>query len=315
MTTQNLLGDLNLEATQALVRAAVETLATRAQESVASGNIIALNGYVELAVNGRNTVAFQVTGTWVATLSVQGTVDGTNWITLTGNQLINVGTDILAASITTTNFLGRANVAGFSKVRVTATAFTSGTAAVTMRASDTDNLVTLNSALPTGGNVLGSVAVTSLGAITPGTAAANLGKLEDNAHTTGDVGTFALSVRNDNAATTPASANGDYQQVSTDEKGTTFTRVSPTANASTITAKTMVASTNQTMLAANAARRFASISNGLAAALLVKLGATATTSSYTVSIAAGGYYEVPSVYTGIIDAISTAAGSVLVTEM
>lgn len=61
----------------------------------------------------------------------------------------------------------------------------------------------------------GSVAVTS---VIPGTAANTLGKAEDAAHASGDVGVFALGVRND-AAATRTSADGDYSPISTDGAG------------------------------------------------------------------------------------------------
>lgn len=48
--------------------------------------------------------------------------------------------------------------------------------------------------------------------------------LEDAAASSGDTGSFSLSVRNDAQATTPASANGDYQQFSTDLKGALYTK-------------------------------------------------------------------------------------------
>lgn len=47
---------------------------------------------------------------------------------------------------------------------------------------------------------------------------------EDAAHVSGDIGSFSMSVRNDAQATTPASANGDYQQLSTDLKGALYTK-------------------------------------------------------------------------------------------
>lgn len=47
---------------------------------------------------------------------------------------------------------------------------------------------------------------------------------EDSAASSGDQGSFSLSVRNDNQATTPASANGDYQQFSTDLKGALYVK-------------------------------------------------------------------------------------------
>lgn len=55
-------------------------------------------------------------------------------------------------------------------------------------------------------------------AITPGTAAANLGKAEDAAHTTGDVGVMALGVRKDTGATI-AGTDGDYAPFQLDASG------------------------------------------------------------------------------------------------
>jgi hypothetical protein len=51
--------------------------------------------------------------------------------------------------------------------------------------------------------------------------------------------------------------------------------------------------------------------------LYIKFGATASATSYTVQVAAGGYYELPMpVYTGIIDGIwASANGNARVTEM
>lgn len=58
--------------------------------------------------------------------------------------------------------------------------------------------------------VSGTVAVSAIStSVTPGTAAANLGKAEDAAHTSGDVGVMALNVRNDSRGTL-AGADGDY---------------------------------------------------------------------------------------------------------
>lgn len=64
--------------------------------------------------------------------------------------------------------------------------------------------------------VSGTVAVGS--SVTPGTAAANLGKAEDAAHADGDVGVMMLAVRND-AGTALAGTTGDYIPLSTDSTG------------------------------------------------------------------------------------------------
>lgn len=73
------------------------------------------------------------------------------------------------------------------------------------------NLVT---ALPAGTNNIGDVDVLS---IVPGTAATNLGKAEDAAHTSGDVGVMALAVRQD--ATAASAADGDYTPLQTNANG------------------------------------------------------------------------------------------------
>jgi hypothetical protein len=66
-----------------------------------------------------------------------------------------------------------------------------------------------------------SASATTSSAITsviPGTAATNLGKAEDAAHTSGDVGVMMLAVRND-AGTVLAGTTGDYIPLSTDPNG------------------------------------------------------------------------------------------------
>lgn len=74
---------------------------------------------------------------------------------------------------------------------------------------------------------------------------------------------------------------------------------------------------NVTLLASNASRRGAMFFNESTAVLYLKLGATATTSDYTVQLGPNEYYEVPvPVYTGRIDGIWSAAnGNVRITEL
>jgi hypothetical protein len=69
--------------------------------------------------------------------------------------------------------------------------------------------------LPAGTNNIGDVDVLS---VVPGTGATNLGKAEDAAHTTGDVGVMPLSVRSDTAAAL-GGTDGDYQPLITDANG------------------------------------------------------------------------------------------------
>lgn len=62
----------------------------------------------------------------------------------------------------------------------------------------------------------------NIDSVTPGTAAANLGKAEDAAHASGDTGVMALAVRRD----TPAAlaADGDYLPVIVDAEGRLWAR-------------------------------------------------------------------------------------------
>lgn len=73
-----------------------------------------------------------------------------------------------------------------------------------------------------------------------------------------------------------------------------------------------------TILAANTSRRGATVFNDADKALYLKFGASASATSFTVKIAAGGYYELPSpVYQGVMSGIWEAGptGSARVTEL
>lgn len=72
-----------------------------------------------------------------------------------------------------------------------------------------------------------------------------------------------------------------------------------------------------TLVASNANRRGAFIFNDSSSALYIKLGATASATSFTVKVAAGGFYELAQpCYTGIIDGIwDSATGAARVTEV
>lgn len=147
--------------------------------------------------------------------------------------------------------------------------------------------------------------------------ATSTAKTEDTAAGSGDVGLFLLAVRNDDAATVPAGANGRYSQVSVDNKGSVFTRYEPAATP-TVTAPALSAATSGAILATNGSRRIATIFNNSGADLYVKLGTAASATSFTTIIPTKGYYEVPTPYTGVIHGFATLAvltGGILVTEV
>ncbi len=73
---------------------------------------------------------------------------------------------------------------------------------------------------------------------------------------------------------------------------------------------------NVTLLASNANRLGATVFNDSTAVLYIKLGATASTTSFTFKAQPDGYYEVPFGYTGIIDGIwASATGNARLTEL
>jgi hypothetical protein len=90
-----------------------------------------------------------------------------------------------------------------------------------------------------------------------------------------------------------------------------------TAPVSTTGTHTNVASsaTNVTLLAANAARRGATVYNDSTKDLYLKCAATASTTSFTVIIGNGGFFPIPFGYTGIVDGLwSSASGSARIVE-
>lgn len=150
---------------------------------------------------------------------------------------------------------------------------------------------------------IGDVDVTS---VTPGTAAASLGKAEDAAHTSGDVGVMALGVQQ--AVSAATGAEGDYAPLQLDSRGQLHVGV-PKASVSTDVSLASAATSAQ-LLGANTARTGLLLTNTDANSVYVYYGTTATSTKFSVIIPANGYWEMPQpIYTGRIDAIWAADGS------
>lgn len=151
-------------------------LLVKASDVTASGNITTqnlvpagvatANSAIELTTDGKDTIAVQVTGTYTGALSLQGTVNGTNWITLGGNVFQQVTTGALSATITSAAVsIFLAGVGAFTKVRITGLAAMTGTAVITIRGVDGNSMVALDGPIPPGSAAIGSVTVAS-GAVT-----------------------------------------------------------------------------------------------------------------------------------------------------
>lgn len=118
------------------------------------------NSSVEIEVAGRDTLNIQVVGTYTGALSLQGTLNGTNWVTLSGGaQLINQANGAGSGTIgSATQGIFQASVGGYLKVRIAALAAVTGSASLSLRAVDGNGMVALDAPLPAGTATIGSIA-------------------------------------------------------------------------------------------------------------------------------------------------------------
>lgn len=165
------------------------------------------NSFVAVNLADADTLSVQITGTFVATLIIQGSIDGVNWINM--SSLVNVNGGAGLSTITAAGIY-QVDVAGLNYLRVTASAYTSGTANVAMSQTDNTGVVAIDG---------GTVSISGSSSITPGSAAANLGKAEDAVHASGDVGIETLGVRVPATPAAQTSAAGDYGAMAIDAEG------------------------------------------------------------------------------------------------
>jgi hypothetical protein len=119
---------------------------------------------VAIVTDARQTVAFQVTGTYTGALSAQATIDGATWVTLGG--ITNVNTGVQSATITSgATGIYQLETGGFAQIRITGLAAVTGTATISLRASVSNALVGLDGPIPAGTAAIGSVTVTGTVAV------------------------------------------------------------------------------------------------------------------------------------------------------
>lgn len=253
-------------------------------QGIASGTAQPISGTVTANAGTGNMGAniTQLAGT---------TIDTNSGVKSAGTQRIVIATD--QPNLTTPLNVNNAQMNG---VAVTMGNGASGTGVqrVTIASDSTANIATIGTS------------------VTPGTAAANLGKAEDAAHSSGDVGVMGLGVRNDGAAATFSSADGDYTPQAVDAQGRIYTaQKAPTATLTNVAAS----ASSVTVLAANTGRLGATIYNDSSATLYLKYGSAASATSFTVKLNQDDVAEVNDGYTGIITGLwSSATGTARVTE-
>lgn len=249
--------------------------------------------------------SLQLTGTFVATVQVQGSNDNSNWFSVPGCQAAGTVSQSASVSFTTAAIFAGPIVSRYLRVRTTA--YTSGTVVGTLELTSqpTPSLSTYIYTAGTSGDA------TSL------STGFGVGGYAWNGSTWDRVRS-ATAAANTTGTGLPGAAQMYYD-------GTNYQRVSASAGLPTTVAAAAAATlsnvsssaTSVTLVAANTARRGAVIYNDSTAALYVKFGATASATSFTYYVAPGQHLELPTVtYTGVIDGIwASANGSARVTEL
>ena len=286
-------------------------------DNTATGNLNALNAAVAVTITGEASVGFQLAaGTLIGTIIPEISYDGgTTWVS---TYFINPSTGTPTQTLVFASSNGAASEqivipGGAGSARVRVSAFTSGTAAATVRATSARSNYDLGSAAsgaavpPTirvvGGNNAGSLLAIAVdasgrqimvGGAASGSAAAGNPVLSAGIDGTGNVRTMLTD------------ATG--RQVIINEKaGTSALTSVPAAVAST------------QLLASNSARLGAVVINDTSTnknVLYLALAGSASTSAYSYAIPPGGQWELNFDYTGAIFGIwVTAAGNARVTEL
>jgi hypothetical protein len=223
----------NLGATDTAALAAIET-AVEILDNAISGNEMQVDivSAPTVTVDNAGTFAVQAdtelttgdldTGAGTDTRAVvglAGTASGGAQLipgSSTDGLLVNLGSnnDVTVSGVATA--ANQTTVIGhLDGVEGLLTTIDGDTGTVAGAVSGTEMQVDVVAALPAGTNNIGDVDVLS---VVPGTGATNLGKAEDGAHTSGDVGVMSLAVRLDSAASF-ADTDGDYAPLQLDSAG------------------------------------------------------------------------------------------------
>ena len=106
----------------------------------ASGSLAALNASLALSLNGATGFAVDLRGTFVGTVTFQGTIDGTNWFTV---LMLPISSGVAATAVSAATAVGAwaGSATGMQQVRAIFTAYTSGTVTVTLRAMQAAGVV------------------------------------------------------------------------------------------------------------------------------------------------------------------------------
>lgn len=149
----------------------------------ATGNITGTTSVSISKPFGFCTVGVQIAGTFVGTLVFESSVDNSNYVAMTVVPMGGTGIPVMT---TTAPGIWQADGTGMATFRVRCTAYTSGTAVVTLISSVGDGGGRLTGALPPGNNLIGfsgqqpTYAATATRTITLASLAHNAAATSDN---------------------------------------------------------------------------------------------------------------------------------------
>lgn len=101
-------------------------------------NLSAINAETVVQLNGHSTCAFDIRGTFSGTVVIEGSVDGTNYVSI---PALNTVTEVYITNITTSPVIAKVEVSGYRYVRARMSSYTSGTVIVSARASMADEII------------------------------------------------------------------------------------------------------------------------------------------------------------------------------
>lgn len=281
-----------------------------------SGTAVPISGTVAVSSVGGTVAVTQSTSPWV----VSGTVTanaGTGTFNIAGT--VNQGTPNTLANawpITLTDGYGQIQGSSVNPLYVTGNITTNnasvGTDGAAALGFDTQVGGKVTTAAPTytNGN-LDALSLTTLGGL-------RIDGVYAGATATSTATDMMVSGGYVTTAA-PTYTNNTLNALSLDTSGNLrVTGFVTTNKASSSTVTSVAQSTSNTvLLAANANRVFASIYNNTGQKMYIKLGTTASTTSYSIQLMPNSYWEVPNDWTGEIDAVwsGNGANSALVTEL
>lgn len=99
-------------------------------------NLTGLNQAVTVDADGYNTVVFNLSGTYVAAVTLEASIDGgTSWFSVMGARTEAAGAESVSATLTNTVRTYLVNAVGYTHVRARVSTFTSGSLKITARGS------------------------------------------------------------------------------------------------------------------------------------------------------------------------------------